>query len=259
MTVSAMVRASLVAQVDLVLGGGDLVVASTPPGCPSSRASGPCRGAGRRPRPAASGRSSRRRPGSRCSSAVGEVEELELRADVEGVAHVRRLLEDALERIARIARRTARRRAAARRRTCAPRRCSRGRQGRIRKVSGSGKAIMSDSSMRVKPSMDEPSKPMPSSNALSSSESVDGERLEEPEHVGEPEPDEVDVALLDALEDEVLVELGCHAQALLLPHDCGDTRHGRSQTVAADIALVKATLLSVVFRTRYTSHVPAGR
>src|SRR5687768_17398113 len=46
---------------------------------------------------------------------------------------------------------------------------SSGRQGRIAKVDGSGMAIMSDSSMALKPVIDEPSKPMPPSNASSSS------------------------------------------------------------------------------------------
>ena len=44
-----------------------------------------------------------------------------------------------------------------------------GRHGRIANVSGSGMAIMSDSSIRLKPVIDEPSKPMPSSSAPSSS------------------------------------------------------------------------------------------
>lgn len=43
------------------------------------------------------------------------------------------------------------------------------RHGRIWNVPGSGLAIMSDSYTRAKPSMAEPSKPMPSSNACSSS------------------------------------------------------------------------------------------
>ena len=46
---------------------------------------------------------------------------------------------------------------------------SAGRQGRIANVPGSGMAIMSDSSIGLKPVMDEPSKPMPPSNASSSS------------------------------------------------------------------------------------------
>src|SRR6478736_3023560 len=47
--------------------------------------------------------------------------------------------------------------------------CSSGRQGRIANVSASGIAIMSDSSIALKPVIDEPSKPMPPSKASSSS------------------------------------------------------------------------------------------
>src|SRR4051794_32937456 len=47
--------------------------------------------------------------------------------------------------------------------------CSSGRHGRTAKVDGSGIAIMSDSSMALKPVIEEPSKPMPFSNASSSS------------------------------------------------------------------------------------------
>src|SRR5215207_10952478 len=46
---------------------------------------------------------------------------------------------------------------------------SSGRQGRIAKVEGSGIAIMSDSSIALKPVIEEPSKPMPPSKASSSS------------------------------------------------------------------------------------------
>ena len=42
-------------------------------------------------------------------------------------------------------------------------------QGMIWKVEGSGTAIMSDSWMRLKPSIEEPSKPIPSRSAPSSS------------------------------------------------------------------------------------------
>jgi hypothetical protein len=49
---------------------------------------------------------------------------------------------------------------------------SRGRQGTSWNVAGSGIASMSDSSMRANPSMEEPSKPMPSSKAFSSSSTV---------------------------------------------------------------------------------------
>jgi len=47
-----------------------------------------------------------------------------------------------------------------------------GRQATSWKVAGSGKATMSDSWILVKPVMDEPSKPMPSSKAFSSSRGV---------------------------------------------------------------------------------------
>ena len=57
---------------------------------------------------------------------------------------------------------------------------SRGRQGRSWKVVGSGIAIMSDSSMRAKPSIDEPSKPTPSSSASSSSSTVIAKLFSEP-------------------------------------------------------------------------------
>ncbi len=55
-----------------------------------------------------------------------------------------------------------------------------GRQGMMAKVAGSGMAIMSDSSMRANPSMDEPSKPMPSSRALGSSSTVMATLFREP-------------------------------------------------------------------------------
>ncbi len=47
--------------------------------------------------------------------------------------------------------------------------CSPLRQGRIANVAGSGTAIMSDSSIALKPVIEEPSKPMPPSNASASS------------------------------------------------------------------------------------------
>ena len=47
--------------------------------------------------------------------------------------------------------------------------CSSGRHGRIANVDGSGIAIMSDSSIALKPVIEEPSKPMPSEKAASSS------------------------------------------------------------------------------------------
>ena len=48
--------------------------------------------------------------------------------------------------------------------------CSSGRHGRIANVDASGIAIMSDSSIALKPVIDEPSKPIPRSKASSSSE-----------------------------------------------------------------------------------------
>src|SRR6188472_1023880 len=47
--------------------------------------------------------------------------------------------------------------------------CSSGRQGNTAKVPASGMAIMSDSSIALKPVIDEPSKPIPPSKASSSS------------------------------------------------------------------------------------------
>ena len=47
--------------------------------------------------------------------------------------------------------------------------CSSGRHGSTAKVLGSGIAIMSDSSIALKPVIEEPSKPIPASNASSSS------------------------------------------------------------------------------------------
>jgi hypothetical protein len=47
--------------------------------------------------------------------------------------------------------------------------CSIGRQGSVENVVGSGTAIMSDSSIGLKPVIEEPSKPIPPSNASASS------------------------------------------------------------------------------------------
>ena len=59
-------------------------------------------------------------------------------------------------------------------------RCCCGRQGSTTKVAGSGRAIMSDSSMRAKPSIEEPSKLMPRSSAASSSPTVIANDFSEP-------------------------------------------------------------------------------
>ena len=78
-------------------------------------------------------------------------------------------------------------------------------QGSSSKLLGSGRASTSLSCTREKPSMDEPSKVMPSSRAFSSSAGRDGEALELAEHVGEPEPDEAHPALLDRAQHVVLL------------------------------------------------------
>ena len=91
------------------------------------------------------------------------------------------------------------------------------RHGRIWNVDGSGLASMSDSWTRVKPSIAEPSKPMPSANAPSSSAGATATDLRKPEHVGEPQPDESDVALLEGAEHELLllVHAAHHARSRL--------------------------------------------
>ena len=72
---------------------------------------------------------------------------------------------------------------------------------------GSGMRSMSDSWTRLKPSIAEPSKVMPSSRAVSSSAGVDGEALELAEDVGEPQADEADAAFLDGSEHVVVLVL----------------------------------------------------
>ena len=70
----------------------------------------------------------------------------------------------------------------------------------IRNVAGSGIATMSDSSIALKPVIDEPSKPIPSSSAPSTSLERDREALQMPLDVGEPEEEVVDALLLDLLQ-----------------------------------------------------------
>ena len=60
---------------------------------------------------------------------------------------------------------------------------------------------------RLKPSMAEPSKVMPSSRAFSSSAGVMSKGLGVPEHVGEPQLDEADAPLLDGPQHVVLLAL----------------------------------------------------
>ena len=59
---------------------------------------------------------------------------------------------------------------------------------------------MSDSSIALKPVIDEPSKPIPSSSAPSISDGRHGERLEVALEVGEPEQDVLDLLVAERLE-----------------------------------------------------------
>ena len=68
---------------------------------------------------------------------------------------------------------------------------------------------MSDSSIRLKPVIDEPSKPMPSVERALELVLADGEALQLAEDVGEPQPDELDVVLLDQREDVLLGRSRC--------------------------------------------------
>ncbi len=93
-------------------------------------------------------------------------------------------------------------------------------QGRSWKVLASGRASTSLSCTRLNPSMAEPSKVIPSSRAFSSSAGVMEKVFGVPEHVGEPQLDEPDPALLHRPEDVLL----------LTPHGVGypRARRGRS-------------------------------
>ena len=64
-------------------------------------------------------------------------------------------------------------------------------------MSGSGIAIMSDSSIRLKPVIDEPSKPMPSVERALELLAADREALQLAVDVREPEADELDPVLVD--------------------------------------------------------------
>jgi len=67
-------------------------------------------------------------------------------------------------------------------------------------VEASGSATMSDSWIQPNPSIDEPSSPSPREGALELLRG-DRERLQEAGHVGEPQADEADPALLDRSQD----------------------------------------------------------
>ena len=142
-----------------------------------------------------------------------EVEELHLGRGVEGEALLAGPVEVALAARSGGRPRTARRREVLDVAEHAGDRVRRRRAtGAISKVLGSGRASMSDSWTRLKPSMAEPSKVMPSSRAVSSSAGVIAKRFSVPEHVGEPEADEADAALLDGPQD--VVELAAASSSL---------------------------------------------
>ena len=77
---------------------------------------------------------------------------------------------------------------------------SRGRQGSSWNVAGSGMAIMSDSSMRAKPSMLDAVEALALFERLLQLLDGDREALQRAEDVGEPEADELDVVVAAGLE-----------------------------------------------------------
>ena len=79
--------------------------------------------------------------------------------------------------------------------------------GRIWNVAGSGRASMSLSLARAKPSIADPSKPMPSSKAPSSSAGAIATDFKRAEDIGEPEPHETDLALLERAQHEFLLAI----------------------------------------------------
>ena len=73
--------------------------------------------------------------------------------------------------------------------------CSSGRHGSTANVLGSGIAIMSDSSIALKPVIEDAVEAHPRLERVVELGRVDRERLQLAEDVGEPEADEADVAL----------------------------------------------------------------
>ena len=76
-------------------------------------------------------------------------------------------------------------------------------------VSGSGIASTSDSWIREKPSIDEPSNVIPSLERVVELGRADREALEVAEHVGEPQPDQPHAAFFDGAQ---------HVVTLLVEH-----------------------------------------
>ena len=79
------------------------------------------------------------------------------------------------------------------------------RHGSTANVDGSGLTSMSASYTRARPSIAEPSNPMPFGEGTLELGRGDSHGLQRAEDVGEPEPDEPDVALLDGAEHELLL------------------------------------------------------
>ena len=98
---------------------------------------------------------------------------------------------------------------------------------------------MSDSSIALKPVIDEPSKPMPSVEGVVELGAVDREGLQLTEDVGEPQPDEADVALGDDGLDVVgrLRAIGGMAGSLVRQRFGGFSRPRRARSALREPAL----------------------
>ena len=127
----------------------------------------------------------------------GEIEELELGADVEGIALVVDLLEGPLEHVAGVALVGGAVGVQDVADHPGDRAVASGRQGMIWKVVGSGMAIMSLSSIRAETRDGGAVEPHPLLHPLLQLGGGDAEDLLDPEDIGEPELDETDVLFLD--------------------------------------------------------------
>ncbi len=131
-----------------------------------------------------------------------EEEELRLGAGDEHVAERRGLVHLLLERHAAGSRRTGLRPGCRRRRSGAPTFCRRcAPRDRSRTSPGPGTRFMSDSSIRVNPSIEDPSNWISPSSALLELRARDLDVLDDPEDVGELESHEPDVLRVADLED----------------------------------------------------------
>ena len=87
------------------------------------------------------------------------------------------------------------------------------------KVDGSGRATVSDSDTRAKPSIDDAVEADALLERTLQFGGRDGDRLEVSEHVGEPQPDEADVAFLQRAQHEFLlpIHVAQRRHRLLIP------------------------------------------